>query len=627
MSPARARWPGAVVAALALVAPVLLVQALGGGSFLGATPLLIAACGLALLPYLPDDLQRRSIRVAVVPALGIASFATVVTTVSLVGIPLGAVSIPLAAAAFVLVAALGSLWLDRKSGADTRLSPRRELLILVLLAAIASVALASSWDRAYPFEARGTDWGHYLLYADEVADQGHLLIDDPFAGEDDRIFADPAAVGALYGSVLLLDGVSSWSLTGGIVILSALTVLSLFVAAAVLWGSRAGLAAAGAYAVAPVRLEPMAWHGLGTTLAMVFVPLVVMVLGLLYRGERGWRHTLLLTVGLLGVATAHPTSAVVVGALLLIAPVVDLAAQLVSGWRAPREALRGWWSAGIARTVASALGLSCVLGAGVVLHLGLQGRALGTPVSYRFLGPDWLDRAAVEHYFSVPFLVLALVAVMVVLTSRRLAHDRSLLALVSLAFACAVVGQLWRVHVSFDYQRVVYLAGVGIALLIGATSTRRRAHAVWITIFALAFVWVGRTSIGLRLPVRVVHTEPRSAAVTGLTRFRDHLDRGVLPDTRLIVSDACLHFAVPYLARRPTIPAFSERQVGFVDRMPLARQAAAILAGDPEGVTLARRLGVGYAVADPDCADLETTLGGSTVVANQELVIVRLTER
>ena len=62
------------------------------------------------------------------------------------------------------------------------------------------------WDIAYPFQARGTDWGHYLLYADEVAAQGHLLIDDPFAGEDDRIFADPPAVGAIYGSFLLLDG-------------------------------------------------------------------------------------------------------------------------------------------------------------------------------------------------------------------------------------------------------------------------------------------------------------------------------------------------------------------------------------------------------------------------------------
>ena len=83
-----------------------------------------------------------------------------------------------------------------------------------------------------------------------------------------------------------------------------------------------------------------------------------------------------------------------------------------------------------------------------------------------------------------------------------------------------------------------------------------------------------------------------------------------------------------YLVRRPTIPAFSERQVGFVDRLPLARQAAEILQGGPEGAALARRLGVRYAVADPECApDLAARLHGSTVIRNDDLVVVRLPDR
>jgi len=79
--------------------------------------------------------------------------------------------------------------------------------------------------------------------------------------------------------------------------------------------------------------------------------------------------------------------------------------------------------------------------------------------------------------------------------------------------------------------------------------------------------------------------------------------------------------------RRPTIPAFDARQVGFADRLPLARQAATILAGGPEGAAAAARLGVGYAVADPECVpDLAARLGGTTVVANEDLVVVRLPE-
>ena len=36
------------------------------------------------------------------------------------------------------------------------------------VSALAAFSFASSWDVVGPFPARGTDWGHYLLYADEV---------------------------------------------------------------------------------------------------------------------------------------------------------------------------------------------------------------------------------------------------------------------------------------------------------------------------------------------------------------------------------------------------------------------------------------------------------------------------
>jgi hypothetical protein len=617
------------LASVAAVGAVLLHGAaclVLGEPYPGATPLLLLACGLSLVPFLPGALRRLSVEIAVVPTLAIASFSALQTTVSVVGIRLTEASVALSVVAFVgvsVVAALGLRPAPQTGGAASR----SELLAFAALAGVLAFALASSWDVAYPFQARGTDWGHYLLYAEEVAAQEHLLIDDPLAGEEDRIFADPAAVGAIYGSFLQLDGISSWSLTAGLVVVSALTVLSLYAAAAALWGTGAGLIAAGAYAVSPIRLDPMGWHGLGTALALVFVPLVVMSLGLLFRGARGPRHALFLAICLVGVAAAHSTSVVVVGALVVAAPLVDLAVGLVGDRTGPRAVLGRWWSDGILRPLAWAVALACVLGAGVVAHLWLQGRALGTPVSYRFLGPDWLDRAALEHYYGVPFLVLSVAAAALVLTSRRLRRDRALLALVSLAVASIVVGQLWRVHVSFDYQRVVYYFGVGLALLIGAAFLRRAPHAAWIAVFVLAFVVVARTSVGLRLPERVLRSEPRDAAVSGLTAFREKLDRGVLPDSERLVSDGCLHFAVPYLVRRPTLPAFSERQVGFVDRLPLARQAAVVLAGGPEGAALARRLGVRYAVADPQCApDLEQTLGGTTVVANEDVVVVRLPE-
>ena len=618
--PPRVAWPSA--AAIVALLVYGLARLVLGGPFVGATPLLLLAGGLSLLPFLPRRLRRLSLELSILPALGLAAYATLLTTVSIVGIRLTETSIALSVA--MLVAAL--LVVASATEPASRPPPlRREVPTLLALAAIVTFAFASSWDIAYPFQPSGTDWGHYLLYADEAADQEHLLIDDPLAGEDDRVFADPAAVGAVYGSLLRLDGVSSWSLTVGIVVVSALTALSVFAAAATLWGAGAGVVAAGAYAVAPIRLEPMYWHGLGTEVAMVFVPLVLMSLGLLFRGARGRRHVVLLSLGLLGVATAHTTSAIVIGAVILLAPLVDLASRLTGDPRRPADAVRAWWANGIVRPLSLAIAATCVMGAGVVAHLWLQSRALGKPVSWRYLGPDWLDRAALEHYFGLPFLACSLGAVALVLTSRSLRQDPALLALVSVALACVVVSQLWRVHVSFDYQRVVYYLGVALALLIGAAFLRRTPSGVWIAVVVLVLVWVARSSVGLRLPERVLDSAPRAPGVVGLTAFREQLDRGALPDSERIVSDGCLHFAVPYLVRRPTLPAFSERQVGFVDRLPLARRAADVLAGGPEGAALAARLGILYAIADPACdPELEKRLGGTTVVANDGVVVVRL---
>ena len=45
----------------------------------------------------------------------------------------------------------------------------------------------------------------------------------------------------------------------------------------------------------------MYWHGLATALALVFVPLVVLALGLMFAGRRGPRTIGLLGFGLVGV--------------------------------------------------------------------------------------------------------------------------------------------------------------------------------------------------------------------------------------------------------------------------------------------------------------------------------------
>jgi hypothetical protein len=619
----RRRRGGPALAAAALLALDALVRLVAGTPYVGATALLLAACGLALVPFLPADVKRPSLLVATLPAVAAASFATLLVTVSIVGVPLTELSIRLAVAS--LVAVLGGLavllpWPDEDQPRG-RWSSRREWLALAALVAVAGFAVASSWDVADPLPARGTDWGHYLLYADEVAAQERLLADDPLSGEEDRLFADPPGVGALYGSARILDGISSWTLGYGLLVVSLASVLGVYAAVGALWGVGAGLAAAAAYAVAPIRLEPMYWHGLATTLALASVPLVVLALGLAYRGRRGAPVVVLLALALLGVAVAHSTSALVVAILVAAAVAADLVRHLVAG-RAPRA----WWSEGAVRPVVLGVGLAALLGAGVIAHLRAQAVDLGAVLSYGVFEEDRLELDAVVDYYSWPFLLLGGLAVALVLATRGLRRDPALLSIGLLVLAGILASQLWLVHVAFEYRRAVYYVGLALAMVIGVASLRLPRRAASVVAYALVLAYVAHTAVGLRLPERLLaDREEHAPSVPALQALRKELDRGERPDAGLVVADRCLHFVVPYLLRRPTIAAFEDWQVGFANRVPPARTARAVIEGGPEGRRVAERLGVRYVVADPRCTpDPAPGLGATVVVENEGLIVLEL---
>ena len=146
---------------------------------------------------------------------------------------------------------------------------------------------------------------------------------------------------------------------------------------------------------------------------------------------------------------------------------------------------------------------------------------------------------------------------------------------------------------------------------------------------AVVCIYFAHVAIGLRLPQRLLSERaPASSVPAALDSVRVRIDRGELPDTRLVVADNCLHFVVPYLLRRPSIAAFAEWQVAFENRMPVARQAAKIVAGGAEGRRVATELGAGYVVADPRCTPNPAPgLDGTVVARNDDVVVVRLPTR
>jgi len=616
------RLPREALAAAGLLALDALLRLVAGGPYPGATFLLLVACGVSLLPFLPRELGSPSLRLAVLPALALGSFAILLTTVSIVGIPLTELSIRLAALGLVtLLGIVVGVARRRDPGQESSWPVRKEALAIAALAGVFCLSLAAGWDVVEPFPPPGSDWGYYLLHADEIEAQGSLAPDNPYGVGEVRTLGSYPGIGAIYGSLRILDGVSSESLAVGLAVAVALTPLAVYAAVGALWGVGAGLLAAAAYAVAPIHLEPLYWHGLATTLGLLFLPLVLLALGLGYRGRRDPRVVGLLGFSLAAVAVMHSVSAGLVAVLLALVLLGDVLGGLVA-----RAGVRSWWQGGMAKPVLSGIAAGCVLGAGVIVHLRQQAAELGSPVSYRFYDSDWLDSATLEYYFSWPFLGLAAASLVLVLWNRDSRRDRALGAVAALVLSSILVSQLWRVHVAFEYRRVVYYIAPALAILIGVAVARMRPRWLWVGGYAVIVAYIAHTSIGFRLPERVLEGRKESSeTVDALRKLRIALGEPESGKRSLVVADGCLGVRIPYLVQWPTTIAFEDWQVGFTKLVPEARTAKAVLRGDAEGWRLADELGVRYVLVDPRCTpNVVADLGGTTVSRGDELLIVEL---
>lgn len=621
----RVRLGGFAAAAVALVIFEAGVRLVAGGPYPGATFLLLAACGASLLSFLPKELDTPSLRLAVLPALSIGSFSILLTTVSIVGMPLTEVSIRLAVLGFVLALAVAAMALRRRESdrPQRTWSVRREGFAVAALVAISGFSLAASWDVVDPFPPPASDWAYYLLYADEVESQEHLLIDNPYGVGEVRSLGNYPAIGAVYGSLLILDDVSSRSLAYGLVVAMALTPLAIYAAVAALWGVGAGVVAAAVYAVAPIHLEPLYWHGLATTLALAFLPLTILALGLMYRGGRNWRTVTLLGFSLAGLTAAHSVSGGVVAILIAAILVGDAIRGLL---RRRGRSLRSWWQSGITKPVLGGVAVGAMLGAGVLVHLRLLAADAGSPVSYRYFDRDWIDPGTIDYYFSWLFLAVVGASLILVLLTRELRRDSALAAVGALALSSLIVSQLWRVHVPFEYRRVVYYLAVVMVMVIGVASVRLGRRWLAIGAYVVVLLALAQGSIGLRLPERLLFdSEQRSTTVDALAAFGTELDGGGAAERPLVVADRCLGVRVPYFLRTPTLIAAEAWQVGFANGLPVARRAGTVLEGGATGRRLAADLGVRYVVVDPACTpDVATRIGGNPIVEREGLVIVEL---
>ena len=158
---------------------------------------LLVACGLAFVPFLPRELRRPSLAVPVVPVVALAIAPLALVTTATLGIPLTATSIRVV----VLLLTLAPLRLPRFQYSRNQLQGagipwRGELPTLVLLAAILALGALSTTEspETPPYQAR-TGPLPLLRRSDRRAERHS--IDNPFFMGGGSSFARPRCAFAL----------------------------------------------------------------------------------------------------------------------------------------------------------------------------------------------------------------------------------------------------------------------------------------------------------------------------------------------------------------------------------------------------------------------------------------------
>ena len=529
-------------AALAVVAVEGLVTLAFGPQPLLALCVLVLAPGLALTPFLPRELAVPAVRIAVVPIVGAAASSVVIITAATFGIPLTGVSIRLIVLLVVLASIAASIVFGPKlqrtpADVSDASSPGEGATLALLGAAVAiGVALQGLIVGGKPLP--GQDWGHYLLYVDEIRKQGSLLIDNPFWMLGGLPFSEDPGAAAMYGAQALLSEVTTASLVQGIWLVAALAIVSVFVFVAALWGRTAGLIAAGLYAVVPMNLDMLAWHGLANVWALMLLPPALLAAGMALRGHLDLRWCAFLALFLVALVAAHRLSFLVVALALLPCLVILV-------WRQGEEGLR---------FVAWTLAFAVVGGAGVIAHLVQHNISVGGTQGYRAFLATKVDWEYVGRDLTWLLGILGAVALLVVLAARPLRGDNARFVLFGLLAAVLALSYAWVVHFPMAYVRAPYYLPLLLAAAVGIAWSKAVPR---LALGAIVIVLlVGLEARDLAPTLRSFYGFANGSSLAGLGHVKSLAEPG-----DVIVTDTCWAFLAGWLLQQPTIAALDPSSI------------------------------------------------------------------
>ena len=565
---------------------------------------LVLAPGLALAPLLPARVKENSLSVlAAAPVLGMAASSVLLITLSSAGIQLDPTAIRLALASVVAVG-LVLPWPEAARPPGRADWPAAAGLALAL--ALGAV-LQQRVIGGEPIP--GNDWAKYLLYGDEVAAHGQLLITNPFWMLGVPFREDPG-VPALYGSFLSLTGEPASTLSHGIWVFAVASILGVFAFARAFWGELTGVIAAGLWAVLPISHDILAWHGAPNLAAICLLTLVLVYVAVLTVDGLGIGEAIGLGLLLVALAATHRLTALV-GAMAII---VALAWALAAG----EPALRKRMLHGVGLVSLAAV----VLSAGVVYDLIERGRTFGGTQDYRAYLSAKVNIGPVVGDLSVIFTAMAVAAL--VFAVRLAGRDRAVSTLLSLLAVVIALAYSWILEIPTAYFRLAYYLPLALVPLVALAlvrllDARRAALAGAVAAVAISgFAWAQGAN------VRDFYAFTNTASLRGL----DAVSAELRPN-EVVVTDRCWSFQATWLLHTRTLPALEPEDIQPKAELRRARQARAVLDGTPEGMALARRLGVRYLIVDPTCVDTRERptrppAVGTPLYVSKRLVVLRL---
>lgn len=585
-------WPP--FAALALVCLEGLLALVGVHSAALSAVTLVGAPALALQPQMPAELGPLG-RWLATPILGCAIATTLAISASAFGLPLTGVSVRLLLLAAALAGCVAAVRIEPPAGGG-ELWP--QLPIALALAAILLVAVALQGRVIGGSPVPGTDWGHYLLYPDEVARQHTLLTDNPFWMGGGQPFRDDPGVGALYGCFLIMSHAQASVLSHGIWLFALLAIVSAFVFASSLWGPGAGLAAAALYAAIPMNNTLLGWHGLANLYAICLLPLALLALAWALRGRTDWRWCLVLAIVLVGLAGAHRLTLLLAGISLAVAG----AAALIP--RADRKRLVAF----ALRTAAFAAPLAI----GVVVDIARRSQGAGGVQGYKVYLVTKLDLGLAIDDLTVAIAVAGAIALVVL--AARVRADRAALVVLGLAAGVVVLSYGWIIHLPTVYYRAAYYAPLVLAIAIAAAVAQLPdLRTPWPRVQGWLLPVAALAVIALAVQGALV-TKDRSAGVRAFYAWASPASLNGLGDVtrrtgprELVVADRCWAFLSEWLLRRPILAGIDPADILPAWEARPAAQARTILYGAPAAARrMAARRRVRYLLVNPGCKSDQT---------------------